>query len=206
MSNNKQKNELWKAIKQAQKKDNKIVLVYANAFKDAQIHIIEALKENDVLKYPIAWVQAGLFDLLGKRPAYQNTMSITFPARIDPPLTKEECIEHIHKLIEDYSKEKNISKTNWNVIGIFGYFEHFVGRRHFGQNDLQTFLDAFMEISKKQVIIMPDPRNTFMGGVPMSRFADALSGGTINAFSRFLYPFVEKAIEVKADAIYSKGF
>lgn len=192
------------AMKQAMKAKRKLVLVNAVSFQDAKMHISETFTEKGNVTNPISWVSADIFELLKDRENYQNAKTILFPVRLEKPLTKEECKNYLEYSIKKYAKEKKIPKDKWDTIAIIGFFEDFVGRKHFDTESLKSFAEAILELSEEKIIVMPDPKNAFSFGVPMRRMFDALGGGKVTAYSPFLNEFVDTAITVEVEPILAR--
>ncbi|MHA1186193.1 MAG: hypothetical protein ACTSXA_09890 [Candidatus Heimdallarchaeota archaeon] len=192
------------AMKKAMKEKRKLVLVNAVSFQDAKLHIGEAFTEKGKAINPMSWVSADIFELLKERENYKKATTILFPVRLETPLTKDECKKYLEFSIEKYAKEKKIPKEKWDTIAIIGFFEDFVGRKHFDTESLKSFAEAILELSEERIIVMPDPKNAFSFGVPMRRMFDALGGGKVTAYSPFLNEFVNTAITVEVDPIFAR--
>ncbi|MHA1185963.1 MAG: hypothetical protein ACTSSK_03675 [Candidatus Heimdallarchaeota archaeon] len=192
------------AIKKTMKAKRKLVLVNAVSFADAKHHIGEAFTEKGKVTNPMAWVSADIFELLKERENYKNAKTILFPVRLETPLTKDECKKYLKYSIKKSAKEKKIAEENLGTIAIIGFFEDFVGRKHFDTESLKSFAEAILELSEERIIVMPDPKNAFSFGVPMRRMFDALGGGKVTAYSPFLNEFVDTAITVEVDPILAR--
>ncbi|NHJ46186.1 MAG: leucine-rich repeat domain-containing protein [Asgard group archaeon] len=191
--------KIRRAFRTVKKRKNKVILVFANHFDDIEGPVGFAIYENDALRHPDISLKDGIQYLLGDRAKSQEIDEKTFPISTDPPLTIEECTEAFYSLVKLMSNLYNIPETNWNVIALFDYFQYLLAKRVFRIKDLQTILEAIQLLSERHIIVMPDPRNKYLGYIPISQMTSDQGSEELTAFSAYLYEFIENSIVIELE-------
>ena len=118
---------------------------------------------------------------------------VPFPYPLPAPLTVKECKEIILDEIKIYAKPKIDNK---DTITLFFFFTNFTAGNIVDDTSQKNFVEAIIELSKKFVMILPDPRNKF-GLIPIAMMSRLHLGGSLgsrpNAVKFFMSDFLSKA-------------
>ncbi|MHA1186242.1 MAG: hypothetical protein ACTSXA_04625 [Candidatus Heimdallarchaeota archaeon] len=160
------------AIDEARQNEHKIVLVRSETFMSALTETGIALVGNSTIDYP----QLNTMEIIQKI-LHQRKMPLMTAAvgklEFDPPITKNDLLAIINEVLEEHKSNEITNPTTGekmkihrpdinpeyeDLLAIGFFFMDLVHRGRLNEDQIEIFLEAFIELSKERIIILPHPQ------------------------------------------------
>jgi len=163
------------AIDNARQNEHKIVLVRSETYMSALTDAGIALVGNGTINYP----QLNTTEIIQKIVQQRNMPLMTAVAgklEFNPPLTRNDLLKIIEEVLEEHKSNEitnpatgekmkihrpEINPEYEDLLAIGFFFMDLVHRGRLDEDQIEIFLEAFIELSKEKIIILPHPECDF---------------------------------------------
>jgi len=196
MNYQKQREEFKKQVSLVRNRDFKILLIYDDklliSMLNTELLNIISYNENHSMCNLALFFPPPVS--LNKKIEHllSSGLMVPFPYPLPAPLTVKECKQIILDEIKIYKKPKTDFK---DAIALFFFFQNFTAGNIVDETSQKNFIEAIIELSKKYVMILPDPRNQF-GAVPIAMMNRIMVGSRMDQRPNAVKPYMSDLLRI----------